>query len=325
MLLERARRDSDSLLPDELRDILPTSEYEYSETTYERQFFDPTFDDDDDNPDHNTPFDSSGTMPTYVTRGQYELTIELDNNLERTIQHKWKYKEKNMLGRFNPNSMMGKVLSDYHIKFCTQYGVNHSNILKYECYTSVKHNGILYRADPDWKGMGHEWYDWCVARFVSTLAPTNRTVDRTERNGTTGGSKSIARIMGFFRHMDTGVPMFNNVERRDLSWNNILSSGRDSTLYMVLHCETDYFDFGTLVKKFVHQFRMTDIRHMFVLPVDCIVGSLLVVNDVFARIVVPQRQYSHSGEHEVSTDTLLSARPTDKCHWPSDARRYINS
>jgi hypothetical protein len=77
------------------------------------------------------------------------------------------------------------VLSDYHIKYCTQYGVNHSNVLNYECYTSVKHNGILYRADPDWKGMGHEWYDWCVARFVSTLVPTNRTVDRTQRHGTT--------------------------------------------------------------------------------------------------------------------------------------------
>jgi hypothetical protein len=66
-----------------------------------------------------------------------------------------------------------------------------------------------------------------------------------------------------------------------------------------MHCETDYFDYETLVKKFVHRFRMTNIRDMFVLPVDCIVGSLLVVNDIL-------------DEGETSNERFIAVLPRHK-------------
>jgi hypothetical protein len=37
-----------------------------------------------------------------------------------------------------------------------------------------------------------------------------------------------------------------------------------------------------------------------------------------ARIVGLQRQYSHSGEHKVSSDTFVGTPPTVKCHWWND-------
>jgi hypothetical protein len=125
-------------------------------------------------------------------------------------------------------------------------------------------------------GRGHDWYDWCIARFVNIAAVTNRTVHPSSANGSAGGWKSLARIMGFFRHKQGGIPTFNNVERCDKSWDQITASETDETVYMVLHCEEDYFKYEALVEKFVHRFTVTDIGEMFILPISSIVGPVLL-------------------------------------------------
>jgi hypothetical protein len=49
---------------------------------------------------------------------------------------------------------------------------------------------------------------------------------------------------------------------------------------MVLHCESNFFSYSTLQRKFVLRFTMTPLDQMFVLPVTSIVGPLLVLNDI---------------------------------------------
>lgn len=78
--------------------------------------------------------------------------------------------------------------------------------------------------------------------------------------------------MGFFRHAHGGVPTFNNVERADDSWERIRATGKDDTMYMVLHCEEGYFKYDTLVETFIHRFSVTDLGKMFILPISSIVG-----------------------------------------------------
>ena len=86
--------------------------------------------------------------------------------------------------------------------------------------------------------------------------------------------------MGFFKHIDASVPTYKNVESQDSSWDAIQSSGVDNTLYMVLHCESNFFSYSTLQRKFVLRFTMTPLDQMFVLPVTSIVGPLMVINDI---------------------------------------------
>jgi hypothetical protein len=131
---------------------------------------------------------------------------------ENCISHKWTYKFKNISGQFLPNPMLGKILSDYHLQYSDQYNQPFRSLLQYDCFTLIKMDGVLYKCSPDWQGKGHEWYDWVTARFPSTSAPTNRTVARGQERRTVGGKKCIARIMGFFCHVDVGVPTYKLVE-----------------------------------------------------------------------------------------------------------------
>jgi hypothetical protein len=277
-LLEKARLVIQKFVPEELRKLTEDSSYEHSQGTYERQLYDSQLD-DDDNERYNTLAHELNVSDSLVGRGAYSLTISLDESRRRNVSHKWKYGAKN-IGRFLPNSMVGKVLSDYHIKYCEQYCEPHRSTLNYECYTSLTYEGTIYKSEPNWKAKGCEWYDWCVVRFPSTKIPTNRTVHRSQREGTVGGMKSIARIMGFFRHVDKGVPTYINVESNDASWERISRSNVDTTMYMILHCQSDYFSYSTLQTKFVYKFSVTPVSEMFVLPVGCIVGPLLVINDI---------------------------------------------
>lgn len=322
MLLEKAKLHIERLLPDEVRDVIRQSRYEYSQTTYERQHYDPILD-DDDNPVYNVPFDETNAPPECQCSGNYSLVIKLQEDRRRLVSHKWKYAVKNYSDRFSPNPLMSKVLSDYHLKYCQQYSQTHHNELQFECYTAVKYNGVLYRSDPNFMGRGHDWYDWCIARFVNTAAVTNRTVHTSSANGSAGGWKSLARIMGFFRHKQGGVPTFNNVERCDKSWDQITASGTDETVYMVLHCEEDYFKYEALVEKFVHRFTVTDIGEMFILPISSIVGPVAVINDLeddgrssnkrFMAVLPRHKQsgffinymYSNDPDYEVDMNAVL--------------------
>lgn len=152
-------------------------------------------------------------------------------------------------------------------------------------------NNVIFRSDPDWVGTGHEWYDWVVARFPNTAAPTNRDVVPSQQYGTRGGEKCIARIMGFFRHDDSGCPTYNNVERMNLSWDEVRSSQRDGAMYMVLHCSALKFKYKNLVRNFIYKFEMTPLTEMYVLPVDCIVGPLVVIADIVSARVASNQKF----------------------------------
>ena len=88
--------------------------------------------------------------------------------------------------------------------------------------------------------------------------------------------------MGFFRHLDVGVPTFKSVESRNLTWEDIAKQPRDDTVYAVLHCQSDWFRYEELVNEFVYQFKVTPASEMFVLPVQCFVGPLAVVPDLIS-------------------------------------------
>lgn len=167
MLLEKAKDHVESLLPTEVKDVIRESRYQRSEASYDRQHYDASLD-DDDNSIYNVPLDETTPTPECVGAGKYNLAITLDDDRRRTVSHRWEYDVKNAIGRFPPNPLMAKVLSDYHLKYCQQYSQSHNDKIEFECYTTVKYNGVLYRSDPNFMGRGHEWYDWCVARFVNT-------------------------------------------------------------------------------------------------------------------------------------------------------------
>lgn len=291
MLLEKVREHIESFLPEPVAALTrSTTKYNHSKTTFDRQFF-PSEWDDDDNDMYNVPMtDGTQNVPIKATGG-YSLSVSIDAQRRRGVSHKWKYGKKNHDGKFIPNVMMGKVLSDYHLKYCDQYQVGFQSTLKYQCFTSIKMNNVIFRSDPDWVGTGHEWYDWVVARFPNTAAPTNRDVVPSQQYGTRGGEKCIARIMGFFRHDDKGCPTYNNVERMNLSWDEVRSSQRDGAMYMVLHCSALKFKYKNLVRNFIYKFEMTPLTEMYVLPVDCIVGPLVVIADIVSARVASNQKF----------------------------------
>lgn len=291
MLLEKVRITIQSFLPEPLAALTePSTTYKYSKTTFERQFF-PEEWDDDDNDMYNVPMSDATQIAPSEATGCYMLNLSIGSDRRVTVSHKWKYGKKNQEGKFLPNVMMGKVISDCHLKYCFQYEVDFHSSLVYQCFTAIKANGIIFRSDPDWLGSGHEWYDWIVARFPHTPPPTHRKVSSGQRAGTRGGEKCIARIMGFFRHANGGLPTYNYVERMNFSWSQVEQSGRDTTTYMVLHCSALKFQYRELVRNFVYKFEMTPLTDMYVLPVDCIVGPLAVFPDLVSATEASNRRF----------------------------------
>ena len=291
MLLEKVRITIQSFLPEPLAALTePSTKYKYSKTTFERQFF-PEEWDDDDNDMYNVPMSDATPIAPSEATGCYMLNLSIGSDRRVTVSHKWKYGKKNHEGKFLPNVMMGKVISDCHLKYCSQYEVDFHSSLVYQCFTAIKANGIIFRSDPDWLGSGHEWNDWIVARFPHTPPPTHRKVSSRQRAGTRGGEKCIARIMGFFRHANGGLPTYNYVERMNFSWSQVEQSGRDTTTYMVLHCSALKFQYRELVRNFVYKFEMTPLTDMYVLPVDCIVGPLAVFPDLVSATEASNRRF----------------------------------
>jgi hypothetical protein len=192
MLLQKAKVVIQRFVPDEIQHLLGDSTYQHSKSTFERQHYDESLD-NDNSPLYDMCFHDNihAEQDISFTRGKYNLTIALDAAQRCSVCHKWSYAHKNVDVRFMPNVMLGKVLSDFHISYCRQYRQVHNPVLNDECYTSVKYKNCVYRSDPNWNGKNHDWYDWCVVRFPSTPKPTNRNVIRSQREGTTGGLKCI--------------------------------------------------------------------------------------------------------------------------------------
>jgi hypothetical protein len=164
-------------LPEEVRHITAKRRQHQMERKYNNQFYhdsdsEESEDDDSSSLDGESVSQSSecvgmdvgdgsnvGTLcqvRDHTVRGRFFYNIAIDSRLTRTTTHKWAWKERNNIHHCNLHSLIGKVLSDFHLKYCLQYKVQHRSQLSYECFTHCKMDGVNYRAIPNWKG--NEWY-----------------------------------------------------------------------------------------------------------------------------------------------------------------------
>jgi hypothetical protein len=184
-------------------------------------------------------------------------------------------------------------------------------------------DGVIYRAIPNWKG--NDWYDWALVKFPKTPASSIRNVPECDEQ------KSVARILTFFRHKDMNVPTFKYTEQQDQSWEDIQQHRkRDSTTYMILHCQRDNFSLTNMQNKFIVKYKMTSLTEMYVLPIDCIVSPLLVIPDFIAKnkvstsefmAILPRHKqgpyftnYIHSDDSKYDFSTLNGKSSGDNDH-----------
>ncbi len=85
--------------------------------------------------------------------------------------------------------------------------------------------------------------------------------------------------------------MYKLVESRNLSWTDITNQPADNPVYAVLHCQSDWFKYKELVTEFVYKFKVTPASEMFVLPVHCILGPLVVVPDLISANVTSREMF----------------------------------
>jgi hypothetical protein len=217
LLLDKMQRYLQDYLPDEVKHLSERkSRHVHQTVSNEEQYYtdsdeEPTTigeDDDESDCDSYGPEIMSTlemeTLPSIKLRlrGRFTYNIRIDRFQRRHITHQWTSYKKRNLSAYNPSSLIGKCLSDYHIKYCRQYRKAFREVLSFECFTRATIGGVLYRAIPNW--YGKEWYDWAVVKFPQLNASRNRKVG--------------ARIITFFRDCDTGVPTFKYAEENDLSW-----------------------------------------------------------------------------------------------------------
>jgi hypothetical protein len=212
------------------------------------------------------------TLPSIKLRGRFTCNIRIDRMKRRHVTHQWTSYKKRNLRFYNPSSLIGKCLSDFHIKYCSQYRKAFREVLSFECFTRATIDGVLYRAIPNWYGKA--WYDWAVVKFPKMNASRNRKVGPADK------VQCIGRIITFFRHCDIGVPTFKYAEENDLSWEEIASSPKDETIYVMMHCQDREFSYSDLQSMFIYKFKMTSLTSLYVLPLSSIVGPLAVVPDM---------------------------------------------
>jgi hypothetical protein len=115
------------------------------------------------------------TLPSIKLRGRFTYyNIRIDRFQRRQVTHQWTSYKKRNLSSYNPSSLIGKCLSDFHIKYCRQYRKAFREVLSFECFTRAMIGGVLYRAIPNW--YGKEWYDWAMVKFPQLNASRNRKV-----------------------------------------------------------------------------------------------------------------------------------------------------
>jgi hypothetical protein len=79
--------------------------------------------------------------------------------------------------------------------------------------------------------------------------------------------------------------IYRQTEKRQVqlrSWDDIASSPKDQTIYVILHCQDKEFSYSELQSMFIYKFKMTALSSLYVLPLSSIVGPLAVVPDMIA-------------------------------------------
>ena len=292
LLLEKMQRHIQSFLPDEVKHLSEKkARHVHQHVNHNDQFFEESDDEDsceeegaeeeeeeEEEEAKDGEEEGTATLATFGSEhlddvelsGRFTYNIRLDRFQRRDVSHKWTSTKRRKLDNSNPSSFIGKVLSDYHLKYCRQYKKSFKDKISFECFTRAKISGTLYRAIPNWRGK--EWYDWAVVKFPKTNASVHRS-----NVGETDKVQCIGRIITFFRHCDTGIPTYSLVEQQDKSWEEIQSGPKDTTTYVMLHCQDRAFSYSDLQSMFIYKFKMTALTSMYVLPISCIVGPLAVV------------------------------------------------
>eukprot|EP00956_Cyclotella_meneghiniana_P036428 scaffold125722_cov23-Cyclotella_meneghiniana.AAC.4 len=230
---------------------VPTQQYDYSDDEEEDA-------DEDGTEECSAAEHVIGDAMVSNLGGQCDIDIVIDARSKRlTVTHKWKSPLKRALG----------------IDPCLHL---HSTVGSADCvYSCHSVNGVKYRANPYWKG--GEWYDWCVVRFP-------------EIKDSKGGETCLARIMGFYSYASSGMLTYKTIEMEGLDAYEAIGRS-DDTLYAVLHRQKKYFKHAALEHTFFRKFSMMDHSQMYILPVNCIRGPMLVVPDIVGENEASKENY----------------------------------
>ena len=207
--------------------------------------------------------------------GQCDIDIVIDARTKRlTVTHKWKSPLKRALG-IEPCLHLHSTVGSYLLTKHQEHNVELPDKVELTAYTHATVNGVKYRANSYWKG--GEWYDWCVVRFPET-------------KDSNGGETCLARIMGFYNYASSGMLTYKTIEMEGVDASEAIGRS-DDTLYVVLHCQKKYFKHAALEHTFFRKFRMMDHSHMYILPVNCIRGPMLVVPDIVGENEASKENY----------------------------------
>lgn len=232
-------------------------------TSLDRQTY--NLSDDDNDEDDTYYYHPNATDNTNITRlyGYCHLNIRVNPHNQVSVTHKWKAPLRNKLN-IHPSVHLHRTISGHATDMRLKYKLPRSTEINVDAYTNATVNGHRYRANPYWKGS--PWYDWACVKFPETV---------TAR----GGDKSVCRVMGFFTYNDKGALTPKHLDVLSLLPDEITDT-KDDSVYVVLHCQTQFFSFHRLEHQFMRKFQMMDESKMYILPASCLVAPVLVVPDI---------------------------------------------
>ena len=217
-------------------------------------------------------------------RGSFSMEVDLSKPGSYTSKYTWKSNDKNKLADlFEPSKQLVYALGRMAHAWADMIGAKSSDTLNVECFTELTlpirinddsdTKNILFRCSPNM--FGKEWYDFALIRLPKAMEKNSKTGLWEEREN---GDTAAAKILGFVRYPKEALT-YKKVQALRLD-KGIISSTADETLYAVVHCEGGHLKYEYLAKNFIRKISLMDKTQIFIVPVGCILGPLLVVPDV---------------------------------------------
>ena len=131
LLLDKMQRHLQDYLPDAVKHLSERkSRHVHQSVSNEEQYYTDSDEESVTNSDESScdsyhPENMStldmDTLPSIKLRGRFTCNIRIDRMKRRHVTHQWASYKKRNLTSYNPSSLIGKCLSDFHIKYCSQY------------------------------------------------------------------------------------------------------------------------------------------------------------------------------------------------------------
>ena len=204
-------------------------------------------------------------------RGEFNLFFKFDKRDRCEHSMKWKDPDKDCSIDAHPHVYYAII--KYFKDARTKLGIKSSKYtMQVQCFTEAKircttsgyDDNVLFRCSPNYRDS--EWYDFALIRMPKTLAMAN-------------GDTCVGKILCFIKYTNKGSLTFKHVEAQGLSKQSALDA-HDDTLYVVVHLETKFTKHRYLEKKLIHRVSLQSKKDLYILPIGCIVGPLLVVPDI---------------------------------------------